>query len=60
MSFTASASQGSAPWRITILSSGKNQQTSSMSSVFWQSIGTLGPGTPVVMQIGMSSSMHLA
>ena len=56
----ARASQGSAPWRITTLSSGKNQHTSSSSSVFWQAIGTRGPGTPVVMQIGMSSSMHLA
>ena len=60
ISFTASSSHGSAPWRITTLSSGKNQHTSSSSSVFWQSIGTRGPGTPVVMQMGMSSSMHFA
>ena len=60
MSFTASSSHGSAPWRITNFSSGKNQQTSSISSVFWHAIGTRGPGTPVHTQIGMSSSTHLA
>ncbi len=60
MSLTASSSHGSAPWRITIVSSGKNQQTSSSSSVFWHAIGTRGPGTPVHMKTGMSSSQHLA
>ncbi len=60
MSLTARSAHGSAPWRITNLSSGKNQHTSSISIVSWQADGTRGPQMPVVTQIGMSSSMHLA
>ena len=60
ISFTASASHGSAPWRMTNFSSGKNQHTSSISSTFWSAIGTRGPGTPAVTKIGRSSSTHLA
>ncbi len=59
-SLAATSAQGSAPWRITNLSSGKNQHTSSMSMVSWQAEGTRGPQMPVHTQIGMSSSMHLA
>jgi hypothetical protein len=58
MSLTARSVHGSQPWRVTNVSSGKNQQTSSMCSTFCGSIGTRGPGTPAHEKIGMSSSQH--
>jgi hypothetical protein len=60
MSFTARSVHGSAPWRMTNFSSGKNQQTSSMSATSCTAMGTRGPGTPAQTQIGMSSSTHFA
>ena len=60
ISFTARASHGSAPWRMTTLSSGKNQQTSSSSSTFWGPSGTRGPGTPTVRKMGSPSSTQVA
>ena len=60
MSLAATSAHGSAPWRITNVSSGKYQQTSSISIVSWHADGTRGPQTPVHTQIGMSSSMHFA
>ncbi len=60
MSFTASSSQGSAPCRITIRSSGKSKHTWSKRSTCWHADGNRGPAIPALTTTGMSSSTHVA
>ena len=54
----ATSHQGSAPWIMHRRSSGKRTQTRSRWMGFCTSPGIGGPGRPVFMHSGRSSSQH--
>ena len=58
ISRVAMSHHGSAPWIIDSLSSGNRSHTRSMSIGFCGSAGNGGPGMPVFMHSGSSSSQH--